>query len=439
MLSKDRGWGKTEAVEKTAARRKMSTRGEKNAEEERREASEGFQPPPRVRRGGVGSPERRRLDRDGERRRDDREENDKGGKRVESKRAESVGEEKNAESGPERSRREKQVVVATPAMVGALMHLCIHISVVVSGLETKHEERLGTDVGYPYQEWCQCSLLCSLCYARLGPAPRLSVRSAPVKIQVALLRVADPAVNTRCWWLRVPSTPEEIGSRVCWREGPRAWSPHLRPPEDLSGPDHPDGAPLPPTTRTTETTSRTKESDRIVSVDRRSRSDFDAVTRIEQGRKQSLAGATKTRLSGNKFDRGVIEDKRTGTGCTVTPARCGCHAEGKEADENNVCTPVRTMETRRAKPPEPAGGRGSVIRAGCLGAMSCKQFPGRVKGAGSFSTDNHRRVKRAAPMVRGVGLTEEKEEERTEEDRAADGGGGSWVGGEYANVIDITF
>ncbi|KYQ57613.1 hypothetical protein ALC60_03575 [Trachymyrmex zeteki] len=36
------------------------------------------------------------------------------------------------------------------------------------------EERLGTDVGYPYQEWCQCSLLCSLCYARLGPAPRRS-------------------------------------------------------------------------------------------------------------------------------------------------------------------------------------------------------------------------------------------------------------------------
>lgn len=42
-----------------------------------------------------------------------------------------------------------------------------------------------------------------------------------------------------------------------------------------------------------------------------------------------------------------------------------------------------------------------------------------------------------APMVRGVGLTEEKEEERTE-DRVANGGG-SWVGGEYANVIDITF
>ncbi|KOC70744.1 hypothetical protein WH47_06784 [Habropoda laboriosa] len=42
--------------------------------------------------------------------------------------------EKNPESGPERSRREEQVVVATP-VVGALMHLCIHISV-VSALET---------------------------------------------------------------------------------------------------------------------------------------------------------------------------------------------------------------------------------------------------------------------------------------------------------------
>lgn len=96
-------------------------------------------------------------------------------------------------------------------------------------------------------------------------------------------------------------------------------------------------------------------------------SSYDAVTRIEQGRKQSLAGATKTRLSGNKFGRGVIEDKRTGT--RVHGNTCSVwvqHAEGKEADENNVCTPVRTMETRRAKPPEPAGGRGSVIRAGCL-------------------------------------------------------------------------
>lgn len=41
-----------------------------------------------------------------------------------------------------------------------------------------------------------------------------------------------------------------------------------------------------------------------------------------RSRGQSLAGATKASLSGNKFGRGVIEDKRTGTGCTVTPACC---------------------------------------------------------------------------------------------------------------------
>lgn len=51
------------------------------------------------------------------------------------KRAESLGEEKNPESGAERSRREKQVVVATP-VVGALMHLCIHIS----ALETSRKK-----------------------------------------------------------------------------------------------------------------------------------------------------------------------------------------------------------------------------------------------------------------------------------------------------------
>lgn len=58
------------------------------------------------------------------------------------KRAESVGEEKNAESGPERSRREKQVVVATP-VVGALMHLCIHISVVSLVSRRSVRSRLG--------------------------------------------------------------------------------------------------------------------------------------------------------------------------------------------------------------------------------------------------------------------------------------------------------
>ena len=51
------------------------------------------------------------------------------------KRAESLGKEKNPESGAERSRREKQVVVATP-VVGALMHLCIHIS----ALETSRKK-----------------------------------------------------------------------------------------------------------------------------------------------------------------------------------------------------------------------------------------------------------------------------------------------------------
>lgn len=55
------------------------------------------------------------------------------------KRAESLGKEKNPESGAERSRREKQVVVATPVVVvavGALMHLCIHIS----ALETSRKK-----------------------------------------------------------------------------------------------------------------------------------------------------------------------------------------------------------------------------------------------------------------------------------------------------------
>jgi len=50
-----------------------------------------------------------------------------------------------------------------------------HINLIISSvIRLADEERLGTDVGYPYQEWCQCSLLCSLCYARLGPAPRRS-------------------------------------------------------------------------------------------------------------------------------------------------------------------------------------------------------------------------------------------------------------------------
>ena len=70
-------------------------------------------------------------------------------------------------------------------------------------------------------------------------------------------------------------------------------------------------------------------------------------------------------------------------------------------------------------------------------------FPGRSERcAGSFSTDNHRTVRndvQTAPMVRGVGLTAEKEEGKKGGGRGTDGGGGSWVGGEYANVIDITF
>ncbi|EFN69895.1 hypothetical protein EAG_10857 [Camponotus floridanus] len=71
-------------------------------------------------------------------------------------------EERGYRGRPEGRWREKTVGDADGVRVGS------------SVIRLADEERLGTDVGYPYQEWCQCSLLCSLCYARLGPAPRRS-------------------------------------------------------------------------------------------------------------------------------------------------------------------------------------------------------------------------------------------------------------------------
>lgn len=80
-----------------------------------------------------------------------------------------------------------------------------HINLIISSvIRLADEERLGTDVGYPYQEWCQCSLLCSLCYARLGPAPRrssdgyrtLSSYSSPCPLGTPSWFVSQPANPT---------------------------------------------------------------------------------------------------------------------------------------------------------------------------------------------------------------------------------------------------
>jgi len=100
-----------------------------------------------------------------------------------------------------------------------------HINLIISSvIRLADEERLGTDVGYPYQEWCQCSLLCSLCYARLGPAPRrssdgyrtLSSYSSPCLLGTPLWFVSQP-VNPTLSSSSLSSSSSSLLSRSCSR------------------------------------------------------------------------------------------------------------------------------------------------------------------------------------------------------------------------------
>jgi len=97
-----------------------------------------------------------------------------------------------------------------------------HINLIISSvIRLADEERLGTDVGYPYQEWCQCSLLCSLCYARLGPAPRRSSDGYRT-----LSSYSSPCLlGTPSWFVSQPVNPKTATttssslsfSRSCFR------------------------------------------------------------------------------------------------------------------------------------------------------------------------------------------------------------------------------
>lgn len=86
-----------------------------------------------------------------------------------------------------------------------------HINLIISSvIRLADEERLGTDVGYPYQEWCQCSLLCSLCYARLGPAPRRSSDGYRT-----LSSYSSPCLlGTPSWFVPQPANPTPVASTI---------------------------------------------------------------------------------------------------------------------------------------------------------------------------------------------------------------------------------